>query len=172
MDKAGVRTSREFAETSLCSEEGAVSVRVTDCSKAGPCCWLLAAALPSARQVNGAGACSVLMCVSSFVLIHRCVTRAGQTDSHPNLCETTYPGSCMEAVWKRTFSNSREGSERWIPRDSPLACLISSVSSLRDAVGTEGDNGSFLCSGLDNNSHFLMTSFWPLRAQMQYDFVS
>lgn len=38
MDKAGVRTLKELAETSLCSEEGAVSVKVTDCSKAGPCC--------------------------------------------------------------------------------------------------------------------------------------
>lgn len=110
VDKAGVRTLKEFAETSLCSEEGAVSVRVTDCSKAGSCCWLLPS-LPSARQANGAGACSVLMCVHGFVLIHRCVTWTGQTDSHPDFCETIYPGSCMEAVWKHTSSNSREGSE-------------------------------------------------------------
>lgn len=52
------------------------------------------------------------------------------------------------------------------------AHLISSVASHRDAAGTGEDNDSLLCSGPDNNSHFLMTSFWPLRAQMQYDFVS
>lgn len=52
------------------------------------------------------------------------------------------------------------------------ARLTSFVSSHRDASGMGDDNGSFPCSGPDNNSHFLMTSFWSLRAQMQYDFVS
>lgn len=83
------------------------------------------------------------------------------------------PGSCEKAMWKHTFPNSREGMrEWWEPRGSPPTHLISFVSSHRDAAGTGGDNGSFLCSGPDNNSHFLMTSFWPPRAQMQYDFVS
>lgn len=52
----------------------------------------------------------------------------------------------------------------------PGSSLLSHLSGM--LLEQKGDNGSFLCSGPDNNSLFLMTSFWPLRAQMQYDFVS